>query len=285
MWKELFLLAVLSYFSYTDAKTHEINDYVVYGMFLLGVLLNLGKIWALLYSVGITAIFAGLLYLTGVFALGDFWVGLIVAAWLPESIFMIPIAVIALVGGAVLGALYGILLVIKKRWNEWLSITIKAILLAIPYSINLFGGLLASCLVELDMPSFFFLLLTPFIFYDVMRFLVVAGTFALFATLLFSLRHASELFTEEKKPEEGDIPAEIIDKSGKRHPLNLRTILKVKNGEIKPAHNLTADGLSREDVERLERMGIDRLRVKVSIPLVPFITLALIITLWLATFL
>ena len=284
MWKEIFLLAILSYFSYTDAKTREINDYLVYATFLLGLLVNLGNLTELLYSLGLTALVVGVLYLFGVFALGDLWVGLIISAWLPENILSLPVAVIAVLGGAILGALYGIGLVVRNRWKEWLDATYKALLIGIPYSVNILAGLLVSCLLETGLPSTILLLLIPLALFDPARFLLVEGSFALFATLFFSLRHASELFTVEKTPEEGDIPAEIIDENGNRFPLGLKTMLKVKGGEIRPIHNLTADGLSEEDLERLRRVGIKKIRVKVSIPLVPFITLALLITLWLSTF-
>ena len=284
MWKEIFLLAVLSYFSYTDAKTREINDYLVYATFLLGLLVNLGNLTGLLYSLGLTALVVGVLYLFGVFALGDLWVGLIIAAWLPENILSLPVAVIAVLGGAILGALYGIGLVVRNRWREWLDVTYKALLIGIPYSVNILAGLLVSCLLETGLPSTILLLLIPLALFDPARFLLVEGSFALFATLFFSLRHASELFTMEKTPEEGDIPAEIIDENGNKFPLGLKTMIKVKRGEIRPVHNLSADGLSKEDVERLRRVGIKKIRVKVSIPLVPFITLALLITLWLSTF-
>ncbi len=273
MIAELFLLSFLLYFSYTDWKTREIDDRLVYLTFGLGVLLNLHQPAALGYSLIVTVAVAGILYILGAFAQGDFWVALIISAFLPEPLFGIPLGIWALLGGVLLGGVYGFLRMLARNPREWVKTWTGALLYAIPFSVNpLLGILLVYSLRDCPWVFLFLLPLSR-------NLLPVAASFLVAATALKAMREAGKAFTVVKKIEEGDIPAEVVDEEGRRYPLGWKTVLMIKKGEIRPVHSVGADGLTEEDVERLREMGIEEMRVKEPLPLVPFIAGALVLIL------
>ena len=268
MLKELLLFPFLIYFSFTDWKTREIDDKFVYLAFLVGVLLNFPQLNELGYSLVITAAVAGTLYFLGAFAQGDFWIALIISAFLPEPLMNIPLGIWALLGGVLLGGVYGFLKMLLRDPKGWVKTWVNTFLYSIPFAVNPLLGILLVYLFK-DCP-WIFLLLLPLS----KNLLPIALSFLIAGTALRAMKEASNVFTVEKEIEEGDIPAEVIDKEGKRYPLNWKTLLKIQRGEIKPLHSIGADGLTKEDVDRLRKIGIQRMRVKEPLPLVPFITAA-----------
>ncbi len=269
MIAELFLLSFLLYFSYTDWKTREIDDRLVYLAFGLGVLLNLHQPAVLGYSLMATAAVAGILYILGAFAQGDFWVALIISAFLPEPLFGVPLGIWALLGGVLLGGIYGFLKMLARNPREWVKMWVGALLYAIPFSVNPLLGVIL--VYNLRYCPWIFLFLLPLSRNP----LPVAVSLLVAATALKAMREAGKVFTVVKKIEEGDIPAEVVDEEGRRYPLDWKTALMIKKGEVKPVHSAGADGLTKEDVERLKEMGIEEMRVKEPLPLVPFIAGAL----------
>ena len=265
------LLIFLSYFSYRDLKTREIEDWLVYAVFLLGLILGMAQVRQMLISLGISLLLAGLLYLGGLFALGDFWIMLIVSVYDPTNFMGLPVSVWSLMGASILGAAYGIYLMVKKNPKEWINLWIKSIAVSLGFGFNVVVGFLASFIVK-DYPVLSLVFL-PFIILTgrVGRTLGIIGLFLITATVFEALRKR-EIFVVSKEPEEGDIPAEVIDKDGNRYKLDWRISLEIKKGRIKPVHSLGADGLSKEDVKKLREMGVEEMKVRASVPFIPFIT-------------
>ena len=270
------LLGILAFFSIQDIRTREIRDELVYAAFLLGVLLNLSE-QGLFYSLVVTGVVGGILYITGVFALGDFWVGMIVSAFLPEPFYGVPVGIIALLGGAVLGALYGLVRLVKENPREWMSFWAKTAAVSLAFSYHPLAGIVSAPVLSMS-PVLSLAFLPPALaFSGIANILTLAALFLLSGTLIRAVAESGSAFTVEKEPEEGDIPAEVIGRDGKSYPMNLFTVLKIMRGEVEPAHSLGADGLKGEDVERLKGMGIRKIRVKESLPLIPFVTVFLLI--------
>ena len=267
----ILLLIFLSYFSYRDLKTREIDDWLVYVVFLLGLALGVVQVKQMLISLGISLLLAGLLYLGGLFALGDFWIMLIISVYDPTNLMGLPVSVWSLMGASILGAAYGIYLMVKKNPREWINLWVRSVAVSLGFGFNVVVGFLASFIVK-DRPILSLVFL-PFIVLTgrVWRTLGIMGLFLITATVFEALRKR-EIFVISKEPEEGDIPAEVIDKDGKRYKLDWRTSLEIKKGRIRPIHSLGADGLTKEDIKKLREMGIEEMKVRTSIPFIPFIT-------------
>ncbi len=264
------LLPFLAWFSWEDLKKREIDDGAVYALFWTGILLNFMNTH-LIPSLLVTLAILLPLHLAGIFALGDLWMGLVVAAHHP-----FPLAGVAVVvGGVLVGALYSFLLILLRRPRAWLRAVVEFVGVAAPFGVHPLLGLL---LLPITRKYFLVgLLLLPFS--------SLPSVFAMTSVLLIikALFEAPAVFTHLKEPEVGDIPAEVVDKGGKRFPLNLATYIGILRGEIRPVHSLGADGLTEADVERLKRLGIEKIRVKEPLPLIPFIAVAYIIIMGVVT--
>ncbi len=271
MWEVLILLPLLFYFSLEDIKKREIPDELVYISYGVAVLLGVSH-ETFLYSLIVTAAIAVLLYAMGAFALGDVWILLIIGAGIPYTLFGVPISLLSLTFAILLSGLYGMFVVLRKKSHELLSHMKKSVLLAIPFSIHPFLGILAWVFL----PERYYLLFLPLgvVSFNLNFFLAIV----LLSAVIYLLR-IKKLLRYEETVKEGVIPAEVIDKEGKRYDLNINTLLKIQKGEILPVHNIGADGLTEEDVKRLKEMGINSIRAHLSIPFIPFITLGVICSL------
>lgn len=263
MW-EVHLLPFLLWFSWEDIKKREIEDMAVYALFWMGILINFLNP-RLVISLPVTLAVLLPLHLAGVFAVGDLWIGLIVAAHHPLT-FIGPAVVI---GGILLGAVYSLIRVFTKKPKQWIKIAVETFSRITPFGVHPLLGLLSLPITKRF--PFLGLVVLPF---SNPTSVILFTTTALVVRAVFE---APTVFTMEKKPEEGDIPAEVVDEKGNRYPLTLSVYLKIIKGEMKPVHSLGADGLTKADVERLKALGIEKIKVREPLPLIPFITLAYVI--------
>ncbi len=271
---EFFLLLLLLYFSYSDIRTREVDDRLVYASFVLGLLLNIHRMEYVAVNIFITGVMSLLLYIAGIFAMGDVWILLIISAFVPETVNGMPVSIISLVLGSLITLVMGIGRVVLSRLDEYLKGFIQYTLpVSGFFSLNVLVGIISTFFIDTYiLRAVGYLLLVFTLFTKTLHTLFITSLLFVVYTLLFTLKHINDLFTREKEPEEGDVPAVVVDKEGNIHPFNVITAVKILKGEIKPVHNISADGLSKEDVKRLKDIGIKTLPVKETLPFIPFIT-------------
>jgi prepilin signal peptidase PulO-like enzyme (type II secretory pathway) len=96
---------------------------------------------------------------------------------------------------------------------------------------------------------------------------------------------AARLAAVEKRVEElreGEIPVEVVVRKGERvrRVGRLRAVVLLATGRAVPEVVPSGEGLSREDIERLKRLGVERLRVGHATPFAPAILIGYVLTFW-----
>ncbi len=259
----------LIYFSLQDIKTKEISDFWILSLTALGIVVN-GVDLPFLLSFTLSV----LLYVLRMFAAGDMFILILIEAWSP-----VPYAsVISLLLASFLAFLRGVLNVVYTR--EWGVFITRALSLSALISIHPLLAVLTF--FERRLLEWGVLLLPLSVFVgNPLPYVPVL----LFLLLLLEALRRRTVFTREVEVgrlREGDVLAEVVDERGRRHPLSPVTEMKVLQGEIKPVHSVGPDGISRSDIERLRRV-VERVRVRETIPFVPYLATGYILLLFIVT--
>lgn len=278
------VLLLLLLASYTDLRTRRIPNAVTYPFILAGLLLlpSVPLQSVLAAFIGVALSYA--LYRLGVWAGGDAKLFFAVSLLLPHPFMGIPaylwlIALSVVVGGcsALLYVLWRVLT--SERRREFAAHMLRASVRAFALAVFLksFGPLgIVSALLPAP-PAFFGALALLLVFRDVGFVPIWLGVLAVCAVCyLLSLRSwAFSRVVPANRLAEGDVPAEFVTRSGEKMPVTPSTVALYFLGKIEAvADPLKARGLTAEEIAALRELGVERIRVKSTVPFVPFVLAA-----------
>ncbi|NPA76524.1 MAG: hypothetical protein GXN93_02095 [Candidatus Diapherotrites archaeon] len=285
----LFLLAVgvvLAIATYTDIKRRIIPDWLTIGTILLFAPINAyfyGPV-TLLYPLATFAA-AYLLYLLGVWAGGDVKLFTAIAAVYPHNVtilgYSMPFVLSIFLAAMVVGLLFtGAVLLYRVFTDSDLRARLaRGVLLAARKSFVLSAfspvfGVFSLLVTFLPYPLDVFaavamLFYVPFATV-IQTFLSVFAVSLVFVILAFR----TSAFVSEKPVsalKDGDIPADFVLDDGTVVPFSWSTALHLSRDPRVRLTPLRAAGIYPEDIDWLRRIGVEKLRVRYSLPFVPFV--------------
>ncbi len=287
MWTVWAALLLTLAASLTDIRERRIPNKLTYPFIALGIL-NIVLRPDLIFFAALGILFSYALYRLGVWAGGDAKLFFALSLLLPDTFHGIPLYIWAfllavLLGGfsAVLYALYRVATdrsVRETVLRPLPSILLRALSVGVALGYLGISGIVVSFLPA---PMHAFVALALFLSSPELDALLVGVYASIAALLLYFISIRALVFSKEVSLEEltpGDVPAEIVTEEGGRLPLTLGNVLRVLSGSLRPVVSpFRAAGLEKEDIERLRQMGVKRIRVRRTVPFVPFVLFALIV--------
>ncbi len=279
-------LVLLFVATYTDLRQRIIPDWLTLGALavFLPIDLYLYGISSLLH-VGVTFLAAYVLYKIGVWAGGDVKLFTALDALYPHDVtlfgYSAPFVLwlfIASIFVGLLVTLFGLLrrvfsdpLLRRDFLNALLLAARKSLVLAVFTPLFGWAAVLVT-FVPYPLDIFASLTLAPFvpIFTLLYDFVYVFLASLVFVILAFR----TSAFVREKpvsELKEGDIVADFVLNDGSVVPFSWRTALRLLHDSRVRLSPLRAAGLYADDIQWLREQGVERIRVKYSLPFVPFV--------------
>ncbi len=277
MFSELALITgVVGFFiaSYTDIKKHEVSEKLVYSMIVIGIFLHLFEsISTQDYSLFTHALtvaficfaFSFFLYKIGVWASGDVFMFTALGATIPSfrtiiffPFYSLAVALLLVFPFTIAYTMIGVFKEKKLRKEFFEKFQKKELIVSV---VVLFVfGLVKSSFAE-----------ALLVFLSIVIFSVFITSFKIARGKVFvEKKRVSELF-------EGDIPAKTVVIIKGRARLVKPSPLRHYDGRVL-VDALNSDGLTKQQIRELKKIGVKHLEVKKTVPFVPIFTAGIVTT-------
>ena len=300
IFAEIFSLFILAISCYSDLRERRIPDWLTYTGTAAGVILWLlaGKWQVVLYAV-CTFLAAYLLYRLGLWAGGDVKLFTALAALNPYSVnvlgYEVPLILLVFLLSVLSAFLLSfpvmLALIVMRRDLRAKLLSGAHVVIAKAFSVSVLThvfGLLGLFFVLLPPPVDVLAAIGALVWKPNTGFIPSFFVILLVALFFRVVSMRVYVFRKEKKVDElkeGDVPADFVTEDGRVLPFSWRTAVLAEAGKVPVRLSpLRAAGLYKEDIEWLRYKGVEKISVRTTMPFVPFVAVAYLLSLFLKYF-
>ncbi len=294
MFTCLSVLILLILATYTDLTTRKIPNVITYPFILLGVCLLPFRPFTEVALALLGVLLSYIFYRLGIWAGGDAKLFFAISLLLPHLFLGLPayiwLIIVSVVVGGLFASLYVLVKVFRSEYRrKFTEHTLRACAQAFALAVFVRAwGVFGILALFLPLPLAFFSALALVLVFPDLGFIPMwLGMFAAYVVVyLLSLRSwAFSRVVSTKDLKEGDVPAEFVTPEGKRLPVTPLTVVNYFLGRVQSVVDpLKARGLTEEDIDALRKVGVENVRVRTTVPFVPFVLIAYVLLMTFAPF-